>query len=124
MQKSEPFLRQVLARYISENNFMIERGEFGKPYLRDFPELHFNVSHSGTKMVLAISHEMPVGIDIEQIKSRKSLENLVKIWSSLPAQPPPAVRTDFRTAPHSNRFSNSHIWVSGQVLPYGVTPKR
>ena len=72
MQKSEPFLRQVLARYISENNFMIERGEFGKPYLRDFPELHFNVSHSGEKLLIAISFEQAVGIDIEKTKPRKS----------------------------------------------------
>ena len=105
-QKSEPFLRQVLARYIPKNDLIIERGEFGKPFLRDFPEWHFNVSHSGTKMVLAISHEMSVGIDIEQIKSRKSLENLVKkcfatseqmYWFNLPENEKVAVFYDFWT---------------------------
>lgn len=105
-QKSEPFLQQVLARYIPKNDLIIERGEFGKPFLRDFPEWHFNVSHSGTKMVLAISHEMPVGIDIEQIKSRKSLENLVKkcfatseqtYWFNLPENEKVAVFYDFWT---------------------------
>ena len=75
-QKSEPFLRQVLARYISDDDLIIERGEFGKPYLRDFQELHFNVSHSGEKLLIAISNT-PVGIDIEQIRPRNSLASLV-----------------------------------------------
>ena len=109
-QKSEPFLRQALAHYISANDLIIERGEFGKPTLRDFPEWHFNISHSGTKMVLAISHEIPVGIDIEQIKSRKSLENLVKkcfapseqtYWFALPENEKLTVFYDFWTRKES-----------------------
>ncbi|MDD5228007.1 MAG: 4'-phosphopantetheinyl transferase superfamily protein [Methylococcales bacterium] len=84
-QTSQPFLRQVLSYYISENDFIIERGEFGKPYLRDFQELHFNVSHSGEKLLIAISNS-PVGIDIERIKPRKSLDSLVKKCFALSEQ--------------------------------------
>ncbi len=110
MQKSEPFLRQVLARYISENNFMIERGEFGKPYLRDFPELHFNVSHSGEKLLIAISFEQAVGIDIEKTKPRKSFAGLVKkcfatseqnYWFDLPENEKLSVFYDFWTRKES-----------------------
>lgn len=104
-QKSEPFLRQVLSRYISDNDLIIERGEFGKPTLRDFQELHFNVSHSGEKLFIAIS-DTPVGIDVEQIKPRRSLDGLVKkcfalseqnYWFDLPENEKLAVFYDFWT---------------------------
>jgi 4'-phosphopantetheinyl transferase len=85
MQKSEPFLQQVLARYISAHDLIIERGEFGKPYLRDFPEWQFNVSHSSEKLLIAVSNT-PVGIDIERIKPRKSFAGLVKKYFALSEQ--------------------------------------
>ncbi len=44
----------------------ILRDEMGKPYLKDFP-LHFNVSHSGEYLAIAIS-KMLVGIDIQEPK--------------------------------------------------------
>lgn len=42
------------------------RTESGKPYLADYPQIHFNVSHSG-KMALAVFGDTPVGCDIEII---------------------------------------------------------
>jgi 4'-phosphopantetheinyl transferase len=79
-QKSEPFLRQILADYLKTpaDELAIEWNEFGKPFLRDFPDWHFNLSHSGEKLLLAISHKNPVGIDIEFIKNRTSLNDVVK----------------------------------------------
>lgn len=46
---------------------------FGKPYLtEDAPtSLHFNLSHSGSFAMLAVSDRFPVGIDIEEIKPLK-----------------------------------------------------
>jgi 4'-phosphopantetheinyl transferase len=104
-QTSQPFLRQVLSYYISVNDFIMERGEFGKPYLRDFPQWHFNVSHSGDKLLIAVSNS-PVGIDIERIKSRKSFAGLVKkcfalseqnYWFDLPENEKLTVFYDFWT---------------------------
>lgn len=85
-QKSEPFLRQVLAHYLPEKNLRIERGEFGKPFLPDFPQWQFNVSHSGEKLLIAVSFEMLVGIDIEKIKPRNAFNGLVKKCFSLAEQ--------------------------------------
>ena len=42
-------------------------GEQGKPFLSDFSEIHFNISHAGDYAVCAVS-DRPVGCDIERIK--------------------------------------------------------
>jgi 4'-phosphopantetheinyl transferase len=42
-------------------------GENGKPYLKDFPEVHFNLSHSGERVMCVIS-PFEVGCDVEIIK--------------------------------------------------------
>ena len=40
--------------------------ERGKPYLAHYPDLFFNLSHSGRKVLCAVGH-IPVGCDIEEI---------------------------------------------------------
>ncbi|MCD7956929.1 MAG: 4'-phosphopantetheinyl transferase superfamily protein [Lachnospiraceae bacterium] len=42
-------------------------GEYGKPYLPDYPEIHFSLSHS-KEMALAVFSEMEIGCDIEYQK--------------------------------------------------------
>ena len=42
-------------------------GENGKPYLVDFPDVHFNLSHSGERVMCVIS-PFEVGCDVEIIK--------------------------------------------------------
>lgn len=39
----------------------------GKPYLKDWPDVQFNLSHSGAYGVCAISNA-PVGVDVEMIR--------------------------------------------------------
>lgn len=43
-----------------------EYSEFGKPYFRDHPNLHFNLSHCNRAVVCAIDKN-PIGIDVEII---------------------------------------------------------
>lgn len=43
-----------------------ETDSWGKPYLSDYPDIYFNLSHSGEIVVAAISQNI-IGIDIEQI---------------------------------------------------------
>ena len=38
----------------------------GKPYLDGFPDVHFNISHSGQCVVCAVC-DVPVGIDIQEV---------------------------------------------------------
>ena len=45
---------------------IIAYGPYGKPCLRDYPDAHFNISHSGPYVACAVSDE-PVGIDIQEV---------------------------------------------------------
>ncbi len=64
-------------------------GSYGKPYLRDYPNAHFNISHSGRYVVCAVA-DRPVGIDVQVIGTYRhdvavrvcSEEQLVKIEAS------------------------------------------
>jgi 4'-phosphopantetheinyl transferase len=49
----------------TSNDF--DLGARGKPFLKDRPDIHFNISHSGA-MALCALHEAPVGADIEKIR--------------------------------------------------------
>lgn len=62
----------ALARYLLWQEFQIPYtakiayGLHGKPYLADYPDVHFNISHSG-QYVVCIVCDRPVGIDIQEI---------------------------------------------------------
>ncbi|MCL2874342.1 MAG: 4'-phosphopantetheinyl transferase superfamily protein [Defluviitaleaceae bacterium] len=52
--------------------------ENGKPYLKNAPEFHFNISHTNSAVAAAISNK-PIGVDIELIKPENSrLMNVAK----------------------------------------------
>lgn len=50
-----------------EKNVRIGKGENGKPYLIDYPDIHYNLSHSGG-MVLAVFSDTEIGCDIEAVR--------------------------------------------------------
>lgn len=45
---------------------MVEQ-EGGKPLLKDYPEIHFNLSHCKSAVACAIGDE-PVGVDVERVR--------------------------------------------------------
>lgn len=51
---------------IKKEKIEIKKGEHGKPYVLNIPA-HFNISHSGNYVVVAIS-DQPIGIDLEIIE--------------------------------------------------------
>lgn len=59
-------LRKILMRY-THRNPVIQVEENGKPYLKEFPELKFNLSHSENRGLCAITLNTPVGVDLECI---------------------------------------------------------
>jgi 4'-phosphopantetheinyl transferase len=71
----------------------IHKAEYGKPYLADYPELAFNLSHTANTMLLAIAKNCELGVDIERCKPRTNLTALVdkcfaeeekSYWQQLP----------------------------------------
>lgn len=61
---------RLLQSCLSEIGFtdplpQIERPEKGRPILRDYPEICFNISHSKHCVAVAINEEGAVGIDVE-----------------------------------------------------------
>ena len=51
--------------------YEIVTGEKGKPYFKDFPDLHFSISHSGQMVLVALSDRV-VGADIQEWKELKA----------------------------------------------------
>lgn len=52
------------------------KGEHGKPYFRNHPEVHFNISHSGNLVICAVS-DFETGLDIQE-KSRMNTDRIAK----------------------------------------------
>ncbi len=63
-------LRACLARYVDRRpeTLVFECGSHGKPMLRDFPELEFNLSHSDDRALIGISHGRAIGVDLERVR--------------------------------------------------------
>lgn len=66
-------IRQTIGDSLAD--YTIEKGAEGKPYLMDYPDVFYNISHAGDYVVCAIGTE-PVGIDVEQ--ADKYSESVVK----------------------------------------------
>jgi 4'-phosphopantetheinyl transferase len=62
-------LRRILSRYASEapGKLVFRYGSKGKPYLRDHPDVQFNLGHSGGFAAYGVSGE-ELGVDIEFVK--------------------------------------------------------
>ena len=78
-------LRILLGKYVncSPESIAFVYGEREKPALvLPGSHLHFNVSHSGTKALLAFTHGRDVGVDVEQIRSNLDQQALARRFFS------------------------------------------
>ncbi len=64
---SHGILRKILSLLLSVKPSEINFGtnEYGKPFVQNPSNVQFNISHSKEKLLLAVSREVPVGVDIE-----------------------------------------------------------
>ena len=67
-------LRLLLSHYlaIKPANLCFAYNAYGKPQVAVAdaePPLHFNLSHSGKIALYAIARQLPLGVDVEQIRS-------------------------------------------------------
>lgn len=52
---------------IRNKNIAFEKNKYGKPYLKEYQQFNFNLSHSGDFVVCAID-DKSIGIDIEEVR--------------------------------------------------------
>ncbi len=87
-----------LQAYADFRDIRVEIGEQGKPYLPDHPKVHFNLSHSGNRVICAVG-PVEVGCDVETVKeshiktvircfaeseqivAARSAENFFRLWT-------------------------------------------
>lgn len=65
------FGRDILQRILREKfpniDALVKVDVRGKPFIANIPKFHFNISHSGQKIVIA-TDSVPVGVDIERVR--------------------------------------------------------
>ncbi|HJQ20953.1 MAG TPA: 4'-phosphopantetheinyl transferase superfamily protein [Gemmatimonadaceae bacterium] len=73
-------VRSVLASHlgVAPVDVRVTRTQTGKPVLSD--ELHFNVTHSGDLILLAVSSQRPVGVDVERRRPVPRVVDLETRW--------------------------------------------
>lgn len=72
---SEVTVSDVLSDIVSPVNFEYKKSEEGKPYIENVSDApSFNLSHSGTKVCIALA-QTEIGVDI-QLKKNKRIEEL------------------------------------------------
>ncbi len=81
---SQGVLRALLGRYLERHpaGIVFEYGPKGKPSLPGEPELHFNVSHSHERSVVAISAGGELGVDIERLRPLPDADDIARRFFS------------------------------------------
>jgi len=76
---SQGTLRLLLSQYLNipPREVQIGRLKKGKPYSIDNPNLRFNISNSGSKIIYGFSFDEELGIDLERIRPLSDLDNLI-----------------------------------------------
>lgn len=70
-------LREILALHLGVQplEVLFTQGRHGKPAT---PGVEFNLSHARNRAMIAISHEVPVGIDVESIRPNVEMGDLLR----------------------------------------------
>ena len=64
---AEVLLRYALREQYGLRSVTILKDQYGKPYLQDHPDIHFNLSHSGDWVVCAVG-DSRIGVDVERVE--------------------------------------------------------
>lgn len=66
----EILIRTIIIENLNIDNKYIRfnKNQYGKPYLKEYPNFNFNISHSGDYVLCAVD-DKPIGVDVEEKKS-------------------------------------------------------
>jgi len=81
--KAHSGLREIVARYIHHDpkTIIFDKTASGKPVLKNFPNIHFNLTHS-EDIALCVISNTPVGIDVEYLDKNIDYLNIAKRYFS------------------------------------------
>lgn len=74
---ADALLRYAVRRELGTGDYQVERTPEGKPYLKDRPDFHFSLTHSGRWVAIAWG-PAPVGLDVEQFRMDEGKENIAR----------------------------------------------
>jgi 4'-phosphopantetheinyl transferase len=102
---------------VAPRDVEVSRTDMGKPIVTS--GAHFNVSHSGDLILLALSADRPVGVDVERRREVARVPALSQRWLTL------AERTDFERlrssgTPESDAFLRVWSLKEAQLKALGV----
>lgn len=70
-------LRIFLNEMLGEKGYTIAKNAYGKPYVPQ-ASIQFNLSHSGNMILLAFTNNIPIGVDVEQMRDIDNVDLIVK----------------------------------------------
>ncbi len=79
-------LREILARYLNTTatGLPLRQATSGKPFLVDHGHLRFNISHTGSTMLVAVARGREIGVDIERFDADVAIGELAETTLSRP----------------------------------------
>ena len=73
--------KYVIGNEFGLNEYFLKMNKYGKPYIKDYNENHFNISHSGDWVICGIS-EFELGVDVEEKKEFRDIIEIAKRFFS------------------------------------------
>ncbi|MGE5424769.1 MAG: 4'-phosphopantetheinyl transferase family protein [Syntrophothermus sp.] len=104
--------RLKLGSFLNEKPELIqvEKGFLGKPFLTDFPEIHFNLSHCNGVSLIAFDLKNEIGVDVEEIKPGFDWEPVAKRFYS------PAENDLIRSSGENELYTFHRLWTRKEAL--------
>ncbi|NLN97695.1 MAG: 4'-phosphopantetheinyl transferase superfamily protein [Eubacteriaceae bacterium] len=78
-QVAEALLQRILKKKGYTQKPVIKKNDYGKPFLDNMKGFHFNISHSGDYVGIAVSDQV-VGFDLQKKETQKDVMAIAKRW--------------------------------------------
>jgi 4'-phosphopantetheinyl transferase len=77
----------LIAKYVIKQEFdldkyILKKNRYGKPYLEDYTDKYFNISHSGDWIICGVS-DYELGVDVEEKKEFRDILEIAKRFFSI-----------------------------------------